>query len=142
MISLKLLLIENIRYVPGVFYHATYLPLMKSIKDNGIVPGGIKYQNYPDFDPKLGVYLAEDDDLAGGLVWDATSDKVPLGWKKKIIILSINPKVLDLNKLEYDPNMSYTEHESNDKGMSKSYVYKGVIPVSAIIDAKRGSYQW
>ena len=31
---------------------------------------------------------------------------------------------------------------SNDKGMSKSYVYKGVIPVSAIIDAKRGSYQW
>ena len=83
----------------GKLYHATYKPLLKSIKLNGLGGSGAKPQ-YTD--SKCGVvYLAKDPDIA--FSYAECADNVPEDWE--IVVLDIDVNSLDLNNLYGDENV-------------------------------------
>jgi hypothetical protein len=114
---------ENIKYL----YHATYLPLLKKIKQYGLNTNKeFAKQIYEDSIPGI-VYLAFDKDVAAS--YAETSDIVPENWLEKIIILSIDINKLDKSKLFKDRNV---QSESTD-----TLEYRGVIPFNAIVNVER-----
>ena len=95
-------------------YHATYRPLLDSIKKHGL--GATKRQNYAD--SKQGVvYLARNPDVA--MSYAETSEAVPDEWLNQIVVLKINTTQLDPNKLFIDRNV-----QDND---GTTLEYRGVI---------------
>ena len=95
-------------------YHATYKPLIKSIKKFGL--GGGEYKSNWE-DSKNVVYLATDPDIAES--YAESSDYVDEDWLDQIILLSVLINDLDLDLLKRDENVI-------DGG--DTFEYHGVIP--------------
>lgn len=103
-------------------YHATYKPLLPSIKKNGL-NSSIAKKSWPD--SKTGViYLAKDPHVAES--YAETSDYVDEDWLDEIIVLKIQISKLDQSKLKKDENV---RNDSND-----TLEYHGIIPFDAIGD--------
>lgn len=106
--------------IPDVLYHATYKPLLKSIKKEGLVPGkrinwdngNNKYKNY--------IYLADDPGVAES--YAEASELVAEDWLDNIVILQVSTNNLDKTKFEID--------ENNQDGSTLQY--NGTIPPSCI----------
>jgi hypothetical protein len=117
---------EGFNNIPPTLYHATYRPLLKSIKQHGL--GGDKAQSkWEDSKPGV-VYLALDKNVAES--YAETSDVVPDDWIDKIIILKISTAGLDTNKFNIDSNVQDNEGDTLE--------YHGIIPISNIKIVKQG----
>ena len=109
---------ENVN--PQILYHATYRPLLKSIKQHGL--GGDKAQaKWEDSKPGV-VYLSTDPDVAES--YAESSDVVPEEWLDTIVILKIDASKLDQSKLMTDQNVLDNSGDTLE--------YHGVIPVNLI----------
>jgi hypothetical protein len=124
MIKLKQLLREELE-MSNILYHATYKPLLKRIKDEGLDTTKSK-KAWEDSKPGL-VYLAKDKDVAGS--YAEASDMVPDSWLDNIVVLHIDANKLDRSKLSVDKNVQGNEGDTLE--------YAGVIPWSAIVKAER-----
>ena len=112
--------------IPDFLYHATYRPLLKSIKQHGL--GGDKAQaKWEDSRPGV-VYLAIDPNVAES--YAETSDVVPDEWLDQIVILKISTNGLE-NKLQIDKNV--LDNQGGD-----TLEYHGIIPLSHISMYKQG----
>ena len=106
--------------VPSVLYHATYRPLLKSIKQHGL--GGDKAQaKWEDSKPGV-VYLALDPNVAES--YAETSEAVPNEWLDEIVILKISTAGLNLSKLKVDANVIDNAGDTLE--------YHGVIPANLV----------
>lgn len=101
-------------------YHATYKPLLQSIKENGLGSEKSK-RNWNDSKPGY-VYLTKDKDVA--ISYAETSDTVPEEWLDEIIVLRIDIEKIDKTKLGLDTNVL------DNKG--DTLQYRGIIPFSSI----------
>ena len=106
--------------IPRFLYHATYKPLLKKIKIEGLDTTKSK-KNWEDSIPGY-VYLAIDADIAES--YAETSETIPESWLDQIIILEIDTSKLDKSKLFLDQNVV-----DND---GSTFEYRGVIPADAI----------
>lgn len=117
---------EGLDNIPATLYHATYRPLLKSIKKYGL--GGDKAQaKWEDSVPGV-VYLALDPNVAES--YAETSDMVPDEWLDEIVILKISTVGLDKNKFDIDSNV---QDNTGD-----TIQYTGIIPVTNISLVKQG----
>jgi len=107
-------------YIPKYLYHATYRPLLKSIKQNGLGGSGAQAK-YEDSQPGV-TYLAINPDIA--ISYAETSDMVPNEWLDDIVVLKIPTDKLDHTKLHIDRNVQ------DNKG--DTLEYRGVIPFSSV----------
>jgi len=122
MIKLIDILKENAQQY---YYHATYRPLLKKIKEKGLDTRDSK-KAWDDSVPGY-VYLAKDLDVAAS--YAETSETVPDSWLDQIIILTIDASKLDPNKLFDDENV---KNESTD-----TVEYRGVIPFNAVVKVEK-----
>ena len=106
---------------PNILYHATYRPLLRSIKKNGLGGPGSERKRWEDSIHGV-VYLAGDPDVAES--YAESSETVPEEWLDEIVILKINAGALDASKLVLDRNV---QDNSGD-----TLEYHGIIPVTAI----------
>jgi len=122
MIKLIDILKENAQQY---YYHATYRPLLKKIKEKGLDTRDSKKA----WDDSVSgyVYLAKDLDVAAS--YAESSETVPDSWLDQIIILTIDASKLDPNKLFDDENV---RNESTD-----TVEYRGVIPFDAIVKVEK-----
>ena len=97
-----------------VLYHATFEPLLDSIRANGL--GATKRTNWEDSRPGV-VYLAEDPAVAES--YAETTERVPEEWLEQIVILQISTSDLDPDKLISDENVI---------GDAGTLEYHGTIP--------------
>jgi hypothetical protein len=119
MIKLKDILKEMID--SSVLYHATYKPLLRSIKLHGL--DNTKSKRVWD-DSKIGyVYLAKDKEVATS--YAESSDNVPESYLDDIVILHIDATKLDNSKLSIDKNVI--------DNVGDTLEYNGVIPFSYVI---------
>ena len=101
-------------------YHATYRPLIRSIKKHGL---GGKASRYRWCDSKDGVvYLATDAGVAES--YAEVNEEVPEEWTDDIVIFCVDSDSLDNDKLFIDDNVL-----DND---GSTLEYHGVIPYSAL----------
>jgi len=114
--------ISNVK-VPRYLYHATFEPLLETIKSEGL--GGVSAKQLWD-DSKVGVvYLALDAHTAYSYAETAfDNEDVPEEWEEKIIVLAIDTNKLDEKKFFLDSNVLDNEGDTVE--------YHGVIPFSAI----------
>jgi len=106
--------------IPGVLYHATYRPLLKSIKRHGL--GGDRAQaKWEDSRPGV-VYLAVDANVAES--YAESSDVVPDEWLDEIVILKVDTRQLDQNLLKLDANVIDNAGDTLE--------YHGIVPVTAL----------
>jgi|688.fasta_scaffold01844_28 hypothetical protein len=111
---------------PQWLYHATYRPLLKSIKAHGL--GGDRAQaKWEDSKPGV-VYLALDPNVAES--YAESSDVVPEDWLDQIVILKIAASKLDKSRLFIDQNVQDNQGDTLE--------YHGVIPFSNISLYKKG----
>ena len=133
---------ENLtQEVPQYFYHATYKPLLPSIKKTGLDTSEAKLA-WEDSEPGI-VYLANDPYVAES--YAETSEMVDDEWLDEIIILKVASKDLDLSKLHDDRNVRSDEP-------SDTFEYHGVIPwnvlklykedINEVGDATQKPYNW
>ena len=106
--------------IPNILYHATYKPLLKSIKKEGLIPG--KRVNWDNGNEHYKNYIYLSDDPYAAESYAETSDLVNEDWLDNIVILQINTNSLDKNKFEIDTN-----NQQED-----TFQYKGIIPNSCI----------
>ena len=106
--------------IPRFLYHATYKPLLKKIKIEGLDTTKSK-KNWEDSIPGY-VYLAIDADVPES--YAETSENVHESWLDKIIILEIDTLKLDTSKLFLDQNVLDSD--------GSTFEYRGVIPPDAI----------
>lgn len=106
--------------IPNILYHATYKPLLKLIKKEGLIPG--KRINWDNVNEHYKNYVYLSDDPYTAESYAETSDLVNEDWLDNIIILQINTSNLDKNKFEIDTN-----NQQKD-----TFQYKGIIPNSCI----------
>jgi len=116
---------ENTSNLPQYLYHATYRPLLKSIKKTGLGGSGAQAK-WEDSKPGV-TYLALDPNVAES--YAETSDVVPEEWLDEIIILKISTSGLDTSKLHTDRNVQDNEGDTLE--------YHGVIPINNISVVKR-----
>ena len=109
----KIAYVDN---VPSVLYHATYSPHLSSINKYGLV--GSLSSNYSD--SKDVIYLANDPYTAES--YAETSDTVPEDWLDEIVILEIDTRGLDEDKIFIDRN-----NLEND-----TFEYHGIVDPSYI----------
>ena len=107
--------------IPQYFYHATYKPLLPSIKETGLSTGESMI-SWEDSEPGV-VYLANDPYVAES--YAETSEMVDDEWLDEIIILKIASKDLDLSKLYDDRNV-------RGDFPSDTFEYHGIIPWDVI----------
>ena len=81
-------------------YHATYKPLLRSIKKQGLVPGTRK--NW-DFSNSSVICLATDEYIAES--YAETAELIPDSYFDNIIVFKINVDDLDQSKLAKDENV-------------------------------------
>lgn len=124
MIKLTDLLKENIE-IPEILYHATYKPLLKKIKEEGLDTTKSK-KAWEDSKPGL-VYLAKDLEVAASFAEE--SEMVPESYLDNIIILHIDSSKLDKSKISIDKNVIDNQGDTLE--------YEGVIPWSAIINVAK-----
>lgn len=106
--------------IPSVLYHATYRPVLKSIKKYGL--GGVNSKTRWEDSQEGVVYLALDPDVAES--YAEANDNVPEDWLDEIVILKINARGLDKSKLKLDTNVIDNEGDTLE--------YHDVIPVDLI----------
>ncbi len=116
---------EGTSNIPQYLYHATYRPLLKSIKTHGLGGSGAQAK-WEDSKPGV-TYLALDADVAES--YAESSDVVPDEWLDKIVILKISTRGLDTSKFKLDSNVLDNEGDTLE--------YHGVIPISNISVVKR-----
>lgn len=112
--------------VPKYLYHATFSPLLKKIKLEGL--GGISSKPLWEDSKKGVVYLALDKDVAisyAETVFDENDD-IPESWEEKIIVLVIDTENLDKSKFFIDSNI-----QNND---GDTLEYHGLIPSNSIVE--------
>lgn len=95
------LLNESLKY-PKVLYHATYKPLLASIKKNGLGGKGSERKKWEDSVHGV-VYLAVNADIAES--YAESSDFVPEDWLDEIVILKIDATKLNPDLLKIDANV-------------------------------------
>jgi hypothetical protein len=122
MIKLVDILKENTQQY---YYHATYKPLLKKIKEKGLDTRDSK-KAWDDSVPGY-VYLAKDLDVAAS--YAESSEMVPESWLDQIIVLTIDASKLDSDKIFDDTNV---RNESTD-----TVEYRGVIPWDAVIKVEK-----
>jgi hypothetical protein len=109
--------IENLAPSSTILYHATYRPLLKSIKAQGL--GGSDAQaKWEDSQPGV-VYLARDPEVARS--YAETSDMVPEEWLDDIVILAIDASRLDSRKLRQDRNVQDDDSTLEYHGVIKDF---------------------
>lgn len=101
-------------------YHATFKPLLDSIRQHGLGGNGSEQKRYTDSKHGI-VYLANDPDVAES--YAEVAEDIPDDWLDEIVILKINVSKLDQSKLSRDRNVI---------GGDDTFEYSGVIPYSAI----------
>lgn len=100
-------------------YHATYFPLLDSIKENGL--GATEQTYWEDSKPGV-VYLSTDEDIA--ISYAEVNENIPEDWLDEIVVLKIKWDNLDPNYLFIDENV-----QDND---GVTLEYHKVIPWSNI----------
>jgi hypothetical protein len=105
-------------------YHATYKPLLKKIKLEGL--GGISTKPMWNDSKRGVVYLAKNKDVAASYAEIALdeNDNIPESWEEKIVVLTINTSYLNPDKLFVDTNVLDNEGDTLE--------YEGIIPWKAI----------
>ena len=126
----KIIIKENVNNVdvPKYLYHATFKPLLKKIKYEGL--GGTSAKQLWDDSKKGVVYLALDPNVAysyAETVFDENDD-IPESWEKKIIILVIDTENLNKDKFYLDTNVLDNEGDTVE--------YHGIIPFDAVVSIK------
>jgi hypothetical protein len=116
-------------YLPDFLYHATYRPLMTSIEEKGIVPGGVDYKNF-DWSKDF-VYLAANSENAISFIECSENEDIPEDWLDDIVVVSIDVSKLDRSKLFRDENWNPSMSDNEPDGW-QSYQYSGTIPPDAI----------
>lgn len=106
--------------VPKYLYHATYKPLLSSIKENGL-NSLLGKKTYPDSVRGV-IYLAKDKDVAES--YAETSDVVDEDWLDQIIILRVNTEKLNNNYFYTDKNVKHNQGDTLE--------YHGNIPFKYI----------
>lgn len=112
--------------IPKYLYHATFKPLLKKIKSEGL--GGVSSKQLWDDSKKGVVYLALDAEVAYSYcetIFDE-NDNIPESWEEKIIVLVIDTDKLDKTKLYLDSNILDNEGDTLE--------YHGVIPFDAVVN--------
>jgi hypothetical protein len=129
----KSLIKETITNVPHTLYHATYNALTPSIYKHGIIPKGITHRNYPE--AEYGVYLGSNKHFAASFAESTDDENIPEGWSSEIVILTIDTNKLNKTLIEKDPqyHLVLTPDDKKDD-FPRLYIYKGIIPPSAITD--------
>ena len=107
--------------IPKVLFHATYKPLLASIKLNGLGGKGSEKKRWEDSITGR-VYLARSKDVAES--YAESSDTVPDSWLDQIVVLTIQTSQLDKSKFTLDKNV-----QDND---GSTLEYDGIIPASEI----------
>lgn len=107
--------------VPAMLYHATYRPLLRSIKANGLGGKGSERKKWEDSKPGI-VYLATSPEVAES--YAETSDVVNDDWLDEIVILKIRTENLDPSKFSIDRNVIDNQGDTLE--------YHGVIPATEI----------
>lgn len=107
--------------VPSMLYHATYRPLLRSIKVNGLGGKGSERKKWEDSKPGI-VYLATSPEVAES--YAETSDVVSDEWLDEIVILKIRTENLDPSKFSLDRNVIDNQGDTLE--------YHGVIPATEI----------
>ena len=102
-------------------YHATYKPLLKKIKQQGLDTRMSK-KAWEDSIPGY-VYLALDPEVA--FSYAESSEEVPEEWIDNIVILKIDKYSLDQDKLFIDQNVI--------DNVGDTLEYRGVIPWESIV---------
>ena len=85
-------------------YHATYIPLLDSIKKTGL--GGTTQTYWEDSKPGT-VYLSVDKDVA--ISYAESNENVPEDWLDQIVVLVVSFDKLDPDYLEIDQNVQDNE---------------------------------
>lgn len=112
-------------------YHATYAPYVEEIKKSGYIKPG-EHKNW-DFSNKSVIYLSKD--LDNAISYAETSDEVPEEYLDQIVVLKIDPRYLDIDKLDIDHNQAYWDYEEVDIEDPTTWIefeYSGKIPIKAI----------
>jgi RNA:NAD 2'-phosphotransferase (TPT1/KptA family) len=115
--------------IPKYLYHATYAPLLKKIKSEGL--GGPSAKPMWE-DSKRGViYLATDEYVAISYAEVALdeNESIPESWIDKIIVLVIDTEKLDKSKLFIDQNVLDNEGDTLE--------YHGIIPFEYVVKMKK-----
>lgn len=111
-------LIESVNLnIPKYVYHATYYPLIKSIKKHGL--GKWNHKNWDDSQNGI-VYLAYDHYQAES--YAESSESIPEDWLDQIVVLQITTDLLDKQRFRIDSN--------NLDGSTLEY--HGIIPPECI----------
>ena len=118
-------ILKSIDSTPRYLYHATYKPLLKSIKEFGLDTTKSK-KAWEDSIPGY-VYLALDSEVAAS--YAETSDMVPDSYLDNIVILTIDTDRIDKSKLFMDQNVLDNEGDTLE--------YRGTIPWSAIVNVEK-----
>ena len=100
-------------------YHATYQPLIKSIKAKGL--GNTTQSQWTDSQPGV-VYLARDPEVARS--YAETAESVPEEWLDQIVVLKISKKDLDADRLNADRNVQGNTGDTLE--------YHAVIPANKL----------
>lgn len=103
--------------ISGVYYHATYKPLLDSIMKNGLNNRISKksWQGSGNY-----VYLSTDKNVAES--YAETSDVVPEEWLDQIIILKIDGNGLKKDKLSTDKNNKQGDTLQYDEKISPKFI--------------------
>ena len=111
---------SNSQHPEEYLYHATYRPLLQSIRAHGL--GGDKAQaKWEDSKPGV-VYLAIDPNVAES--YAESSDVVPEDWLDEIVIIKIAASKLDQSRLFIDQNVQDNAGDTLE--------YHGVIPMDSM----------
>jgi RNA:NAD 2'-phosphotransferase (TPT1/KptA family) len=113
-------LLEQQFEIPHFLYHATYKPLLKKIKRDGL-RGGIR-KNWEDSNPDV-VYLSTTPEVAES--YAETSDMIPDNYLDMIVVLKIDTSQLPKSAFNADKNV---RNDTTD-----TIEFHGVIPPSAIV---------
>ena len=116
--------VSNIK-VPKYLYHATFKPLLKKIKSEGL--GGSSANQLWNDSKKGVVCLAIDADVAYSYaeVGPDENEDIPESWIEQIIILVIDTEKLDDSKFYIDSNVLDNEGDTLE--------YHGVIPFDSVV---------
>ena len=121
----------ELQNIPSILYHATFKPLLKSIKKNGL--GNYDYIKYINWENNnRGVWLHRNTEEAKDYVETSENENIPEEWFDQIIAIPIKTINLDLKLLIPDPeleaNRLYNDSSfKNDADSYDSFLYKGII---------------
>ena len=117
------------RPIPAYLYHATFNANLPSIYKHGLLPAGGEnsYINFEGAD--VGVFLATTPKQAYAFVETSENEEIPEEWFEQIVVLKINARKLEPEKIDYDSHINWWENEEKN-----IYVYKDVIPSNFILE--------